>query len=40
MSYFQAGTNIAFSYDLSIDIEDRDMTNWRKEGLKRSYEIK
>jgi len=31
MAYFQAGTNIASSYDLDIEIEDRGIPNWQKE---------
>jgi len=36
MVCFQEGTNIGSSYDQGIDTEDNDMTNWRKEGLRRS----
>jgi len=32
MACFQASTNIASSYDLGIDIEEKEIGNWRKEG--------
>jgi len=34
MACFQESINMASLYDLGIDIQDKDMANWRKEGLR------
>jgi len=40
MPCFQADTNIASSYELGIEIEDKERADWQKKELRRSYKTK